>query len=226
MPITGNPNSCHAVFTPDRKRRRTQDTPFPRRPGPPPPPRRGPPDKPIDLTKDDAELVSYSSTAADDSEDSLNLGAAERSKARIAGDGRATRRLKAGQRSGESSKVVNPDSEMEPIEEFLPQPKRGGRVKSMVQNIERNGAHPPKLQLFTENPLNSLSVSRKLKVRLFTEGEGRLADTRVTRQSPTLPPSSRYLHMGRKARGKSYLAYPSQTGCEARNASGDRASIS
>ena len=219
---------------PDRKRRRTQDTSLPRKPEPLPLVRRGPFDKPIDLTRDDAELASHSSTAADDSEDSLNLGAEERSKARIASDGRATRRLKAGHRGGESSRVVNPDSETEPIEGSSSQPieesssrPKKGKVHSMVQNIERNdvGSRPPKLQLIPDNPLNSLPVNHKPKVRLFTEGEGRLADTRATRQSPTPPLNGRYLHMDRKARGKC-LSYPSQTGYEAQNASRNRASIS
>jgi len=197
--------------------------------------RRGPLDKPIDLTRDDAELVSHSSTAADDSDDSLNLGAEERSKARIASDGRATRRLKAGHRGGESSKVVNPDSDTEPIEgsssqpieESSSRPKKRGKVQSMVQNIERNGvgSRPPKLPLTPDNPLNSLPGSHKPKVRLFIDGEGWLADTRVTRQSQTPPPSSRYLQMDRKARGKPCLAYSSQIGCEAQNASRNRASI-
>jgi hypothetical protein len=135
--------------------------------------------------------VSHSSTVADDSEDSLNLGAAERSKARITGDGHATRRLRADNRGGESSKVVNSDTETEPIDEFPSQPKKGGKVQRIVQNIESNGGkpHPPKLRLGPSNPLDSLPTNHKPRVRHFTEGESRLADTRVTRQSPTPSPS-------------------------------------
>ena len=164
---------------------------FPRNPGPSILSKPDPLDKPIDLTTDDAELVSHGSTVADDSEDSLNLGAAERSKARIVDDGRATQRLKADRRGGESSKVVNSDTETEPIDEFPSQQKKGGKVQSIVQKIERNGGKllAPKLQLAQGNPLSSLSATHKQKVRLFTEGEDRLADKRVTRQNQTPPPS-------------------------------------
>jgi len=101
------------------------------------------------------------------------MGAAERSKARIASDFRATRRLKAGHRGGESSKAVNSDPETGPIEESSSRPKRRGKVQNMVQNIERNGVgpRPPKLQLSPDNPLSSLPVSRKLKVRLLLKGK-------------------------------------------------------
>ena len=168
-----NPTSRHDVFVHDRKRRRTRDTSLPTKPEPLTLVRRGPLDKPIDLTRDDAELVSHSSMTADDSEDSLDIGAAERSKARIASDGRTTRRLKAGHRGGESSKAVNSDSETGPIEGSSSRPKREGKVQSMVQSIERNGVgpRPAKLRLHPDNPLNSLPVSRKPKVHILLKGK-------------------------------------------------------
>ena len=50
---------------------KTRDTSLRTKPELPPLVRRGPPAKPVDLTRDDAELVSHISTASDDSEDSL-----------------------------------------------------------------------------------------------------------------------------------------------------------
>ena len=224
MQATGNPNSHRTVFNDpsplhEPKRRKTQETSSPRKLGsstlskP----------KPIDPTKGDAELVSHGSTVAD-SDDSLNLGAETRSKPRIAGDGSATRRLKADHGGGESSKVVNSDTETEPIDEFPSQPKTGGKVRGIVENIERKSTkpHPPKLQLVSNNPLNLLLANNKPKVRLFTEGEGRFADACIFRQSPAPPP--RYLHMDKKARGNLYLAYPCWIGCAAQNASRNHAS--
>ena len=114
--------------------------------------------------------MSHSSIVTDDSEDSLNLGAEKRSKTRIAGDGRATQRLKADPRGGKLSEVYS-DTETEPIEEFPPQPrKRVGMVKDIVQTFERSGV--PKLQLTSDNPLNSLPLANhKPKVGLLTEEE-------------------------------------------------------
>lgn len=124
--------------------------------------------------------MSHSSTVADDSDDSLNLGAAERSKTRIADDGRATQRLKADHKGGESSKAANSDMETESIDEFPSQPKKRGKVHSMVRNLERNGGklHPPKLPLTSSNPLSLLPPNHKPKVRL-TEEEGLLTNILV-----------------------------------------------
>jgi hypothetical protein len=173
----GNPNSTRTVF--DRqhesKRRRTQETPIP---GPSTLSKQGPLDKSIDLTNDDTEPVSRSSMVTDDSEDSLNLGAEKRSRARVAGDGHATQRLRAGSRGGKPPEVLNSDTEIEPIEEFPPQPRKGV-VQTIVRNIERNNV--PKLQLNSDNPLNLLPLAnRKLKVGPLTEEEGR----RLTRSLP------------------------------------------
>lgn len=171
-PVPGNPNSHRTVFSGqsrERKRRKTEETSSSRQPGPSTLPNQGLSDRQIDLTKDDVELVSHSSTVADDSEDSLNLGAEERSKIRIADDGPSTRRLKADRRGGESSKAVNPDVQTEPIEEYPSQLK----VKSMVQRIEQHGGKPQKLALGWQNPLDHVSpTNRKQKVRLFIEKEG------------------------------------------------------
>ena len=132
MPVTGNPNSGRNVFNGsphEHKRRRTS---FPG------PSRREILGKPIDLTKDGAELASHSSTVADDSDDSLSLGATERSKAHIADDGRATQHLKADHRGGKSSRIANSDTETEPLDELPSQPKKGGKAQSIVQNLERD----------------------------------------------------------------------------------------
>jgi len=208
VPTKGNPNSHRSVFEPlhEPKRRKTQETSSPRKPGPSGHSKRAFLDKPIDLTKDDAELVSHISTVADDSDDSLNLGAAERSKARIAGDGRATQRLKADHGGGESSKAVDTDTETEAIEEFpisTGEPTmvkgKGGRVRAIARNFELNGGKPdpPKLPLNSGNPFNPLSLAnRKPRVRLFTEEEGWLSDTLITRRSRTSQsPSPRGLRM-------------------------------
>jgi hypothetical protein len=215
----GNPNSSGAVFNSShaQKRRKTRKTSPPRNTGP------SSLSKQIDLTKEDAELVSYSSTVADDSEDSLNLGTAERSRSRIAGDGRATQRLKADCGGGESSKAVDTDTETEAIEDF-PVPTRkpavvggkGGVVRNMVRDYESNNgkSRAPKLNLNSSNPsnpLNPLSSGKpRLKVRfLFTEEEGWLADILIPRRSRTTPPSlsPRPLRMGRKAGGKMRMSY-------------------
>ena len=112
-----------------------------------------------------------SSTAADDSEDSLNLGAEKRSKARIAGDGRATQRLKAGPTGGKSSDVINSDTETELIEEYPSQPRNKGKGQTIIRNIESKNA--PKLQLTSNNPLDQLSpVNLKSKVDFLAEEEG------------------------------------------------------
>ena len=115
--------------------------------------------------------MSHSSTAADDSEDSLNLGAEKWSKARITGDGRATRRLKASPRGGESSDALNLDTEKEPIEEYPPQPRKRENVQTVIPNVEHK--HAPQLQSTSGNPLDSLSpVTLKSKVGFLPEEEG------------------------------------------------------
>ena len=141
----------------------------------------------IDLTKDDAELASHSSTVADDSDDSLNLRAEEPPKMRIADDGRATQRLKEDHRGGGPSKAVDVDTEIEQIDEFPVLTRKEGKVRNMARNIEegkvrgmaRNPehtggkSHAPKLDLSTSNPLASLLTGKpKSKVRLFTENGG------------------------------------------------------
>lgn len=172
MQPSGNPNSVRGVFnpTPASKRRKTEEGPSPINPGTSGLPKRSRVDKPIDLTKDDA---SHSPTVTGDSDDSLNLGAAERSKPRIADDGRATQRLKAERRGGRSSKTADTDTEDEPIDEF-PAPtkkpvKEKGVVRGIVQNLEsRNGQVPPKLPLNSYNPLKSVPPGKPgPKVRLF-----------------------------------------------------------
>jgi len=97
MPSKGNPNSRGSVFEPwgDPRRQKTQKQSSLRESGPSGLSERSFLNKPIDLTKDDAEVVPHNSTIIDDSNDSLNPGAAERSKTRIADDGSATRSLKA-----------------------------------------------------------------------------------------------------------------------------------
>ena len=122
--------------------------------------------------------MSRSSLVADDSEDSLNLGAEKRSKARIAGDGHATQRLKAGPRGGKPAETLDSDTETEPIEEF-PAQQRKGVVRTIVRNFERN--HAPKLPLNSDNPLVSLPLTNhKSKVGLLTKEEG----CRLTRSAP------------------------------------------
>ena len=165
----GNPNSYRTVFdvqSHESKRRKIDETSSSRQPEPFRLSKRGLLGGPIDLTGDDAEVASYSST---DSEDPLNLGAEERSKskARIVRDGPFTRRLRTDHRGGESSKVVDSDPHTGPIQESASK----GKVRGFVHIIE--GGQPPKLQLNSENPLDSLSpASRKPKVRLFIEEEG------------------------------------------------------
>lgn len=70
IPPPSNDRNEVLVFTGERKRRRTQETSFPIKIGPPARSKRLP-DKPISLTKDDAELVSHISTASGGSEDTL-----------------------------------------------------------------------------------------------------------------------------------------------------------
>jgi hypothetical protein len=123
--------------------------------------------------------VSYSSTDTDDSEDSLDLGADNRSKVRIAGDGRATQRMKAGPGGGKSSEILNSDVETEPIEEYPPHARKKGKVQTVIRNIERKGA--PKLQLSSDYPLDLLPpADLKSKVGFLAEAEG----FRLTRLSP------------------------------------------
>ena len=175
----GNPNSHRSVFELQResKRRKTQETSSSRKPGPSDLSKRVFLEKPIDLTEDDAELVSHISAVADDSDDSLNLGAAERSRVRIAGDGHSTQRLKADHGGGESSKAVDTDTETEAIEEFpVPTMAKGkvGMVRAIARKFEHEGGkpHPPKLPLNSGNPFNPLlPANPKPKVRLFTEEE-------------------------------------------------------
>ncbi|KAF9649916.1 hypothetical protein BDM02DRAFT_1697764 [Thelephora ganbajun] len=150
VPATGNPNSNGSVFTQSQsKPQRTQRTSFLKKPGPPGPSRQGFIGKPIDLTKDDAEPVSHSSTVADDSEGSLNLKETEPSSTRIADDGRATKRL----RSGEPSKAVGADTETEAIEEFPVQTRKGGKVRVAIKSEQSLEATvSSKLQTESEVP--------------------------------------------------------------------------
>jgi len=217
-----NPNTHRSVFEPLRepKRRKTQQSSSPRNHGPSGLSKRAFLDKPIDLTEDDAELVSHTSTVADDSDDSLDLRTAERSKARITDDLRAIQRLQVCHGGGEPPKAVDADTETEAIVEFpLPTGEsmmvkgKGGRVPGVMRNIEsRNDGKihthgsPPN----PSEPLNSLPPeSHKPKVRLFTEEEGWLTNILITRRSQTrsLSPSPRCLRMDRKASGKMYV-YP------------------
>ena len=212
MQSRGNPNSSATIFIPKTKRQKTQKTSPPINPGPSGPSKRNSFDKPIDLTTDDAEPLSLRSAVLDDSDDSLNLGAAERSKPRIANDGRATQRLIAERRGGEPSKVVDTDTETEAIEEFpVPEKKsvkeKGGVVRNLVRGIEsRNGRDPPKLALNLNNPLASIPSGKSgLRVRpLFTEEEESLADILIPRRSQITFSSPRSL---RKAGGKICLPY-------------------
>jgi len=216
-----NPNTHRSVFEPLRepKRRKGQQSSSPRKPGPSGLSKRAFLDKPIDLTEDDAELVSHTSTVADDSDDSLDLRTVERSKARIADDLRATQRLQACHGGGQSS-AVDADTVTEVIEEFpvstgepMMVKEKGGRVPGATRNIEsRNDGKihthgsPPN----PSEPSNSLPPeSHKPKVRLFDEEEGWLTNILITRRSQTtsLSPSPRCLRMDRKASGKMYV-YP------------------
>jgi len=175
----GIPNNHRSVFELRResKRRKTQETSSPRKPGPSGLSKRGFPGKTIDLTKHDVELESHISTVADDSDDSLNL---RRYKTHIADDDRATQRLKADHRGGESSNAVDMD-EAEAIENF-PVPTgetttvkgKRGMILALVQNVVWNTEKlpAPRSPLNPSNPLNPLpSAYRKPKVRLFTEEE-------------------------------------------------------
>ena len=169
-----NPNSDRTVFIPPpNKRRKTLKTPPPINPGPLSLSKRSSVERHIDLTKDEVGLGPHSSTASGDSDDSLNLLPPS---SRIANDGHATRRLKAGR--GESSKAADSDAEAEAIEEYPEETKkrmtpkdRGGKVQGIVQNIEsRNGGEVrrPKLHLNSDNPLVLFPPSKhKTKVRLF-----------------------------------------------------------
>lgn len=209
-PTAGNPNKFNSVFE-SRKRRKTHETSSPRKPGPSDLSRQGFFDGSIDLTNEESDLPSRSSTATGESEDSLNLGAAERSK-RIVDDGRATRLLKADRRGGEPSKLVNIDTETDPIDEFPGKAKKETKVLSMARNFELNGGkpHTPKLRFNQSNPLDSLPpVNHRPKACLFTEEEGCLADTLITRSSLLAPLSlgRRSLRMGPKARGQRLLCY-------------------
>jgi len=149
---TGNPNRKGSVFDipQETKRRKTQKMQPQKRLVLPGPSKKGPGDKMIDLTNDDGEPVSLSSTAADDSEDSLNLGAGERSGTRIAGDGRSTQRLRADRAGGEPSRTVGAGTDIEPIEEY----GETGRVRRITRKYESN-SHPPKLQFHQSHPMGS-----------------------------------------------------------------------
>jgi len=183
MRPAGNPNSNRSVFDPPSKRRKTQKTSTPINPGPSGFPKRSSVDRQIDLTKDEVELAPHNLTVAEDSDDSLNLRATEGSRPRIANDGRATQRLKAGRRGGESSEVVDTDTETDPIDEYV-EPRRKlvtpkgerGKVRGIVQNIESRGGResgPAKLSLGPSKPVMSLPPRRHpLKVRLFFIKEG------------------------------------------------------
>lgn len=157
----GNPNSIRTVFGPPPapKRRRTEKGTSLTNPGTSRLSRRHSVDKPIDLTEDD---IRHSPTLIDDSDDSLNLGAVERSKSRIANDGRATQRLKTEHRGGESSKTAGTDTESESIEEFQaptkkPVKEKVGVVRDRIKDFESlNGGAPPRLKLDLSNPLKSI----------------------------------------------------------------------
>jgi len=167
---TGNPNRKGSVFDSPQepKRRKTQKMQPQKRLVLPGPSEQGPGDKTIDLTNDDGEPVSLSSTAADDSEDSLNLGAGERSRTRIVSDGRATRSLRADRAGGEPSRTVGAGTEIvEPIDEFPVHGGEAGRVRRIRWKFE-NKSYPPKLQLHQSNPLGSLQPANyRSRVRLF-----------------------------------------------------------
>ncbi|KAF9777986.1 hypothetical protein BJ322DRAFT_1114528 [Thelephora terrestris] len=142
----GNPNRRATVFaSSSHKRPKTQSTSHQR--------------KPIDLTTDDAEPLLRSATAADDSDDSLNLG-----RRRIADDGHATLRLRAGRKDTESLKLTHSDTEPDPIEDFpdIKANDKPGKVSKMIRRYEgrTSGGHP-KLELKPGNPLLPLAQKPK-----------------------------------------------------------------
>lgn len=147
---SGNPNSHSSVFSSHtHKRAKTQSTPFSR--------------KEIDLTGDDPEPIPRGQAAADDSDDSLNIGAQEGSRSRIAHDGHATRRLRAERGDAGPSKVAHSDTETDQIEEF---PEKPGKVLTLAHRYEaRNAAVRPKLELKPGNPLSSLPSKHKPRVK-------------------------------------------------------------
>ena len=179
---SGNPNTTRGVFItePPNKRRRTEEKSPPINPGPLGHSKRSSVDRHIDLTKDEVELGSHSLTVSEESDDPLNLGAKPRPNPRVVNDGRATRRLRAGRRGGESSKAVDTDEEAEAIEEYpegtkkrMVPKERGGKVQGIVKNIEsRNGgeSHTPRLPLVPSVQL--LPPKPKVRLSFIEDGAG------------------------------------------------------
>ena len=153
---SGNPNRRASIFeSPANKRLKTQSTSRQR--------------KAIDLTTDDTEPIFRSSTAAEDSDDSLNLGN------RITNDGHATRRLKTQRRDVESPKVARSDTEPDPIEDFpeIKTNEKPRKVSNMIRQYEnRNSGGHPKLALKPGNPLPPQKPKRSVRL-FFTKAEER-----------------------------------------------------
>jgi len=214
MRPAGNPNRSRGVFDPPSKRRRTHETSPPINPGPSGPPKQIFVDGQIDLTSNDVESISHTPTVADLSDDSLNLGTEKQSSSRIANDGRATQRLKTSHRGAAPSKVVDTDSETEPIDSFpeikwgrrmMPEEKKGEKVGKIVRDIESRGAgesHPRRLDLRSGPPVPSTKHNQK--VRLIFTGEGEHSPNPNPQTGPNnnlLSQSTKFTY-GTKGKGK------------------------
>jgi hypothetical protein len=91
--VKGDPYNYATIFSPPPapKRQKLQKPSSPRNPEPPSLPKV---DKPIHFAKAEAELATYSSMVTKDSEDSLNLGAADQSRLLVVDNDCATQQVK------------------------------------------------------------------------------------------------------------------------------------